>query len=99
MGAMARLLVMVAWLCSSQAAARVVGVSTDLGVVVPAVVLVSSALVPLMEVGARLLPVAATVTASWLLAALTWGEGWASALVASALALMLWLSRESGGQA
>ncbi|TMR99476.1 hypothetical protein [Nonomuraea basaltis] len=95
---MARLLIMLAWLCSSQAAARAVGVSADLAVVVPAVVLLSSALVPLLEIGARLLPVAATVTSAWLLAALTWGEGRASALVASALALVLWLSREGGGQ-
>ncbi|WP_336214886.1 hypothetical protein [Nonomuraea sp. LPB2021202275-12-8] len=92
MGAMARLLIMLAWLCLSQAAARVVGVTADLGAVVPAVVLLSSALVPLMEVGARLLPVAATVTASWSLAAQTWGVGWASALMGSALALVVFVT-------
>ncbi|MER7363239.1 hypothetical protein [Nonomuraea wenchangensis] len=66
--------------------------SPDLALVLPAAALLSSALVPLLTVGARLLPVALTVASSWLLAALTWGEGWASALVGSALMLVAWLT-------
>ena len=94
MGTVARLLIMLAWLCSWRAAAGPAGVGSDLALVVPAVALLSSALVPLLTVGARLLSVAVTVTSSWLLAALTWGEGWASALVGSALALVVWLTWE-----
>lgn len=92
MGVAARSLIMLAWFCSWRAAAGAVGVTPDLALVLPAAALLSSALVPLLTVGARLLPVTLTVTSSWLLAALTWGEGWASALVGSALVLVAWLT-------
>jgi hypothetical protein len=88
----ARSLIMLAWFCSWRAAAGATGVGPDLALVLPAAALLSSALVPLLTVGARLLPVALTVTSSWLLAALTWGEGWASALLGSALVLVAWLT-------
>ncbi|TDD15050.1 hypothetical protein [Nonomuraea diastatica] len=92
MSAVVRSLIMLAWFCSWRAAASAAGVSPELALVIPAAALLSSALVPLLTVGARLLPVALAVTSSWLLAALTWGEVWASALVGSALVLVVWLT-------
>ncbi|WP_431928450.1 hypothetical protein [Nonomuraea jabiensis] len=94
METVARVLVVLAWLSSSQVAAGVAGVGSELGLVVPAAVLLSSALVPCLQVGARPVPVVLTVTSAWLLAAWTWGEGWASVLVASSAAVMVWLTWE-----
>lgn len=94
-----RALVVLAWLSSSQVAAGVAGVGAGLGLVVPVAVLLSSALVPLLGAGGRFLPVVLTVTSAWLLAAQTWGEGWASILVASSAAMVVWLARGSGRRA
>ncbi|MEV1168857.1 hypothetical protein [Nonomuraea sp. NPDC049784] len=97
METVARVLVVLAWLSSSQVAAGVAGVSGELGLVVPVAVLLSSALVPFLQMGARPVPVVLTVTSAWLLAARTWGEGWASTLVASAAGIVVWLTWDGSG--
>ncbi|SDL76270.1 hypothetical protein SAMN05421874_128133 [Nonomuraea maritima] len=99
MTTMARLLVVLAWLVWWQVMAVVwVEVPADLSMVVPFAALLSSALVPLVAMGARLWPVSLTVTSSWILAALTWGMGWGSALVASAVVMVMVLSWGDGGR-
>lgn len=73
------------WLAWSQILGVLAGVSRpDLLVVVPAVVLVTACLVPLVGVGARPYAVALTLTAAWLLAVATWGLVSASILLVTA---------------
>ncbi|GAB2918973.1 hypothetical protein GCM10027203_18360 [Nonomuraea fastidiosa] len=94
MGVVVRSLLVAGWVLSWKAGAALMGVSADLAWVVPVAVLLASALVLVLDVGGRVVPVVLTVSSAWLLAVLTWGVGWASALVASSASMVVWLTRE-----